>query len=139
MLRVEAAMKSTNARISGCVSPRALSFLHGFRELQLGAIEDAVGVADITDLLFREAAALEALRVHSVGLRGVAGDHDIRRDVALDDSAAGQEGVRADFHELMDCGEAAEDDPVTDLNMAAERCAVREHRLAADLTVVTDV
>ena len=89
--------------------------------------------------VFANCAALETFGIHSVGLRGIAGDHDIRRDVALDDSAASEKGVRANLHELMDRGEAAQDHPVADLNMATERRAVREHRLAPNLTVMTNM
>src|SRR5271156_2197372 len=52
--------------------------LHRFRELQLGAIEDAIGVADISDLHLLEPAALQALGVHRVRQRGISGHHHIR-------------------------------------------------------------
>src|ERR1700733_1115615 len=113
--------------------------LHRFRELQLGAVEDAIGVADISDLHLVEPAALQALGVHRVRQRRISGHHHIRRDVALGDSAASQEGMSANLHKLMNRREAAEGDPVTDFDMSCKRSAVGEHGLVSDLTVVGDV
>ena len=72
-------------------------------------------------------------------LRGVAGDHHVRRHVALDDRAAGQERVRADLHELVHRCQAAEDHPVADFDMPAKRGAVGEHGLAANDAVMCDM
>ena len=72
--------------------------------------------------------------VDRVRQRRVARDHDVRRDVARQDRAAAEKGVRADLGELVHGGEPAEDHPVADLDVAAERRAVGEHGLVADLS-----
>ena len=47
--------------------------------------------------------------------------------------------MRADFHVLVDRRKAAEDHPVADLHVSAQRGTVGEHGLAADLTIVADM
>ena len=63
----------------------------------------------------------------------------IGRHVLRDHRAAGDESQPADAGELVHAGEAAEDDPVLDHHMSAERGAVGEHAVVAELDVVGDV
>src|SRR6202034_2867317 len=86
-------------------------------ELELRAVENAVRLADVLDLLVGEAAAPQTLGVHAVRYCRVARDHDVRRHVAADDRAAAEEGMGADPGELVHRREPAEDRPVADLDM----------------------
>src|SRR5688572_23796712 len=54
----------------------------GFGELEAGAVEQPVGALDVRDLRGAEAATLQALAVDALGLRGRAGDQEVRRHVA---------------------------------------------------------
>src|SRR6516165_870000 len=113
--------------------------LERVRQLQIRAIEDAVGLADVADLLFAEAAPLEALGVDAVRHGGVPRHHHVRGHVAREDRAAAEEGMCADLGELVYGGEAAEDHPVADLDVTAHGDAVGEHGVVADHAVVRDV
>src|SRR5579883_2524755 len=118
---------------------RWLEPLESLAELQIAAIDDAVGLADAADLLLRESPALEALRIDCVRHAGIAGDHDVRRYVPGHDGPARQEGMRANLAELMYGGQTAEDHPVADLHVSAERSAVGEHRVGPHHAVMGDV
>ena len=98
MLRVEAAMKSTNAlnfRLCLADAPAASP-----------SPRPASGPSDTgcdrprgrsRTCSSRKAAALEAFGIHRVRHRRIAGDHDVRRHVTLHDRAAGKKCVRADL------------------------------------------
>src|SRR6185437_785815 len=81
-------------------------------ELQVAAIDQAVGLTDAADLLLREPAALQALGVDGVRSSVIARHHDVGRHIAGDDRAARKEGVRADLAMLMHRRQAAENDRV---------------------------
>src|SRR6185437_10683744 len=108
-------------------------------ELQIAAINQAVGLADAADLLLGEPPAFEALGVDRVRNGMIARHHHIGRHVAGDDRATGQEGMRADPAMLMHRRETAENDPVPDLDVTGERDAVGEDRVASHHAVVRDV
>src|SRR6185312_7909157 len=111
----------------------------GFGQQQVRAVQHAKGVLDVANLIRREAATREPHGVHGSRLRRIAGHHHVRRYVARDDGATRNECMRADFAELVDRRHSTDGDPITDLNVAAERCAVGEHEVAADHAVVGDV
>ena len=108
-------MKSTNGADLGVLFGARLELCQCLGEFQVRAVEDAVGVTDVADLLLAEAAPLQALRVHRVRHGRIARHHHVRRHVARDDGAAGEKGVGADLGELMDRREPAQDHPVADL------------------------
>src|SRR5688572_14974318 len=88
-------------------------------ELELGPVQHAIGVLEIADLLGREAAPLQALRVDRVRHGGRADRHHVRRDVARDRGIVAEERMRADLRELVDAGVSAHDHPVADFHMAS--------------------
>src|SRR5690606_26573731 len=112
---------------------------NGLDQLASGPIKDLVRLANVSDLLRREAASLEPFDVHAVRLRRAADRHDVRRNVARDRSVVRNERVRADFAELMNSGEASHVDPVAHLDMTTQRGVIREHAVRPDDAVVTDV
>src|SRR6185437_4533079 len=114
-------------------------FLHSFGELEVAAVEDAVRLPDVPDLLLREPATLQALGVHRVRDRRIARDHEIRRYITLSDRAASEKGVSTNLHVLMHGGKAAQRHPIADLHMAGQGGAVGEDGLVADLTIVRNV
>src|SRR5690606_4533007 len=59
---------------------------NGLDQLASGPIKDLVRLANVSDLLRREAASLEPFDVHAVRLRRAADRHDVRRNVARDRS-----------------------------------------------------
>ena len=64
-------MKSTNGADLGMLGGQRLELRQRLGELQVRAVEDAVGLADVADLLVGEAAALQALGVDArAGLPG---------------------------------------------------------------------
>ena len=132
MLRVELPMKSTNILISECVAAIGATSQR-LRQFQIRAIQDAVGVADVLDLLLIEATPLESFGIDHVRLGRIARDHDVRRHIALDDRAAGKKSMGADLHELMHGCESTEDDPIADLNVTGQSCAVGKHHLVAHM------
>jgi hypothetical protein len=84
----------------------------------------------------RETAALEAFGIDAARLGRIAGGGDERRQILQQDGAHRRETVGADAHELMDHGEAAEDGPIANLDMACQLGVVGEDGLVADLAIV---
>ena len=112
-------MKSTKIFSSGCVGDARLQLRHRIGELEVRAIQHAIGVLEIADLLGREAAALQPFRVDRMRHGGRADRHDVRRHVARDRGVVADEGVRADLGELVRAGIAAHDHPVAELHVPA--------------------
>src|SRR3546814_5704841 len=101
--------------------------LPGSGEAAVGDVHGAVGALDRGDAVAVEAAALEPLAVDPARAAVVVGgDQQVRRHVAVDQSAHADEGVRADAAELVDAGEAAYDHPVAELQVPGEGGVVGE-------------
>ena len=66
------------------------------------------------------------------GTAGRPDRHDERRHIARHHGVVREEGVIADLRELMDGGQSAHDHPVAELDVAAERRAIRHHDLIAE-------
>src|SRR5690606_4779180 len=102
----------------------ACELLGRLDELHARAIQHAVRIADVADLIGREAASLQALRVDAVRLGRAADSHHERRHVARHRGVVRDEGMCADLAELVHAGEAAHVHPITDVNVAAQRRVV---------------
>jgi len=110
-----------------------------FVEAQAAPVERAIRLLQPVDRLRREAAALQALAVDSVGPRHVARGGDERRQILRQVRSHPGEGVRADVHELVHQRRGAEDRPVPDRDMARELAGIGEDGVAADLAVVREM
>ena len=86
-----------------------------------------------------EAAALEADEIEAAELGGVAVGDDEGGHVLDDLGAAPDHAVGADPAELVDAGEAGEDDEVFDRDVASEGGGVAEDAVISDHRIVGDV
>ena len=75
----------------------------------------------------------------AVGLRGVAGNHQVGRHILEDEGRCGSDHVGADPAELVHTGKPAEDDQIVDRDMPGQRGAVGKDGLVGDVAVVRDV
>src|SRR5262249_51496725 len=100
------------------------------------AVQDPVRLADVTHLPLIEAPALESLGVDDVRYRGIAGDHDKGRHIALHDGPAGEKRMRTDLHKLVHGREPTEYDPVSDFDVPGQCRAVGEHDFVANDAIV---
>lgn len=98
-----------------------------------------VGCAYFVEVLFAEAAPLEAHYVQSRQL-GVISDYGTKRNYVFnDDCAAADKCVSADATELMDGRQPAEPNIVAYLYMASERDIVGHNHIVPDTAVMSDV
>ena len=103
-------------------------------------MEDAVGLLERLDALFREALPLEADGIHLVGFHSALrrAPHE-RQDVPVHPRERADEGVAPDPEELADGRVAAEDHVVLDDAVAREGHSVREDGAVPDDAVVCNV
>src|SRR5512134_788297 len=111
----------------------------GFLQREPRAVQRAVGAPDARDALRRKPAAPQPLAVDAVGLGHVAGGLDVGRQILGEVGAHAREAVRADVHELVHQGGAAEDHPVADVHVPRQPAVVGEDAMAADLAVVREM
>src|SRR5262249_9655512 len=101
---------------------------------ELGAEEQPVRFLDGFDAVGRKAVALEADGIHAVAFRVARGDDFGKgRNVLGDDGVRGDIRILADTAELVDGTECADGGVVLDGDVAGERGAIDENRVAADL------
>ena len=117
-LRVDSPMKSTKILSSGWVAARVLKLRDRIGQLHVGAIQHAIGILEIADLLGREAAALQPFGVDRMRHGRRAHRHHVRRYIARHRGIVADERVRAHLGELVGAGIAAHDDPVAELHVA---------------------
>src|SRR4029434_8387869 len=91
----------------GLLFRERLELPRGVDELEPRPIQHAEGVADVADMLRREAAALQPLGVDTVRRRRLSDSHHVRRYVARHRGVVRYEGVSSDLAELMDAREPA--------------------------------
>ena len=108
-------------------------------ERQTRLVDQLVRISNIADLFACESAALKALDIDSMRLGRVTRQLDERRHILRQAGVHSDEGMRADFAELMDCGKAADDYPVADMNMTTQRRVIGKNRVISDLAVVRQV
>src|SRR5579883_317996 len=123
----------------GLLARGRLEPLECFAQLQVAAVNGAVGLADGADLLLREPPALETFGIHRVRFAGITGDHDVGRHITGDDRPAREKCVRPDLAMLMHGRQATENDPIADLHVPAQGDAVGEDRVASHEAVVRDM
>src|SRR5215469_10211270 len=118
---------------------RRVEPLERLAELQVAAVDQPVRLTDRANLFLREAPALESLGVDSVRRTRITRYHHVGRHVARHNRPARQERVRANLAILVHGRQAAENDPVADLDVSAERGTVGKYRVASHGAVVRDV
>ena len=111
----------------------------GFFQSERALVKCFVGAAQGVNLLRGEPAPLQPFCVEAVRRRRVARAGHVSRHILEQDRAHAGERMRADAHELMHDGEAAEDGPVADMHMAGQLRVIGEDGVMADLTVVGKV
>jgi hypothetical protein len=111
-----------------------------FCGVELGGLQEAVGCAELLELVGGEAFALEAYFVESVGVVVTLDAGEGKgEDVLGDGGASADVAVLADSAELVDGAEGSDGRVVFDDDVAGERGGVGEDASVADDGVVTDV
>lgn len=98
-----------------------------------------VGGLEGADVVFGEAATLEADLVETTGFGVVAFGDGVGGDVLRDTGHAADDGVAADTRELVDGGESGNDGVVLDGDVSGDGGVVRKNDMAADLAFVGNV
>ena len=132
-------MKSRISCTIGWVANSAsTSSTRSFKRALVGE-QQAIGAAQVVDLLAREAAPAQPDDVEAREMGAVADRHAVRDDVVLDARHAADEGVLADAHELVHGRRRRRGWRSRRSAMAGEHHVVGADDVVADLAVVRDV
>lgn len=105
----------------------------------LFAEESAIGELDRLPRFIGEAATLQANFVDGTGAGRVSVCDHVGRNILNDLGEPAGDGVSSDSAELMNAGEATQNNVVLDFDVAAESGIVGKYHVVSDDTVVTDV
>ena len=114
-------------------------FFAGLFDVEVRAVEQAVGLTECASILGYEAAALESDLIDSTDLGGVAISNHVGRDVLNDFCAASDDRMLSQAAELMHSGEPADDDMVLDYDMTGDGSVIRKDDVVSNGAIVRDV
>ena len=119
----------------------AVQFLFHFgnslAQVEAGTVQDAEGLLQFPAYFFRDTCPRKADAVQADAAGGLAVGDDERRNILDDFRQAADHAVAADFDELMDAGNAANDDAVFDGDMAGQAGAVAHDDVVTDDAVMS--
>ena len=108
-------------------------------EAEIGRIDKAVGIGDVTEDAVGRLEVLEDNSVDTVVCSWVATDNDVGRHVALHTATALHERATANAHTLLDDGTATLDGAVVEFAVACHTHTDTDHAVVVNMHVVADV
>ena len=111
----------------------------GLFDVEIRAVEQAVGLTELASVLGYEATALESDLIDSTDFGGVAIRNHVGRDVLNDFRAASDDRVLSQAAELMHSGEPTDDDMILDCDMTSDGSVIGKNDVVADCAIVCDM
>ncbi len=110
------------------------------RSIELGGQQKFVGMVNLADTVFAEAAPLQSDSVEAVGM-GVSRGRGFgkRQNVPRDRSAAADEGVSSNADEVMHRAKRSHHSPLSDRDVPSQGRGIGEDDVVPDLAIMRDV
>jgi len=107
-------------------------FYAGLFDVEIRAVEQAVGLTKCASVLGYETTALESDLIDSTDLGGVTIRNHVGRNVLNNFRAASDDRMLSQAAELMHSGESADDDMILDCDMPGDGSVIRKNDMVAD-------